>query len=269
MDIIPRARLTPELVALCERQEPRQGPEPGLAYFIDEDYQTAATRLMDGAIGRPVWIFAYGSLLWRPAFETVEMRLAKAHGWRRDFCMEIKRWRGSPENPGLMMALRMGGVCSGVVLRLDQADRQAQLVKLLRREADTAEDLHSVRWIEVDTEQGIVQALVFWAEPLDSRMFVEKTIEEQARVLARACGSGGSGAAYLHRTVTSLAKLGLDDEYLSELDHLVAEEVIRYTGLDKSQRARYPAERGSRENGDSDIAVTSALGLFRPSGLPS
>ena len=65
MDSAPRARLTPELVALCEREEPRQGPEPGLAYFTDEDYQAAAMRLMGEAAGRPVWIFAYGSLLWR------------------------------------------------------------------------------------------------------------------------------------------------------------------------------------------------------------
>lgn len=230
----PRPRQTAELVALCERQEPRQGPEPGLVYFTDEDYQAAAAKFVDEAGDRPIWIFAYGSLLWRPGFEAIETRHAKAQGWRRDFCMEIRRWRGSPEYPGLMMGLRTGGTCAGVVMRIGKADRQAQLVKLLRRETDTAEDLHSLRWIEADTDQGAVRALASWAEPVNSRMFVEKPIEIQARMLARACGSGGSGASYLHRTVTSLAELGLEDAYLSMLDHLVAEEIIRRIRFEKS-----------------------------------
>jgi cation transport protein ChaC len=226
----PRPRLTPELVARCERPEPRQGPEPGLAYFTDEDYQAAAARLLDEAQG-PLWVFAYGSLLWRPAFEAVATRFARASGWRRDFCMEIRRWRGSPEHPGLMMALRRGGFCSGVVMQIGEADRQGQLVKLLRRETDTEEDLQSVRWIEAETDEGKVRALACWAEPVNSRMFVDKPIEEQARMLARACGAGGSGAAYLHQTVTSLARLGLDDDYLSTLDELVAGEIINRTGF--------------------------------------
>jgi cation transport protein ChaC len=145
--------------------------------------------------------------------------------------MEIRRWRGSPEHPGLMMALRRGGFCSGVVMQIGEADRQGQLVKLLRRETDTEEDLQSVRWIEAETDEGKVRALACWAEPVNSRMFVDKPIEEQARMLARACGAGGSGAAYLHQTVTSLARLGLDDDYLSTLDELVAGEIINRTGF--------------------------------------
>ncbi|MGE3874631.1 MAG: gamma-glutamylcyclotransferase [Parvibaculaceae bacterium] len=226
-----RARLSPELVALCERPEPRQGPEPGLAYFTDGDYQAAADRFLAEAGDGPFWVFAYGSLLWRPAFEARAKHLAQAEGWRRDFCMEIRRWRGSPEQPGLMMGLRKGGTCSGAVLQLAHDDRRGQLVRLLQREVDTGEDLQSVRWIEADTSLGRVRALACWAEPVMSRMFVEKPIAEQARMLARACGFGGSGAAYLHRTVASLAGLGLEDAYLTAIDKLVAEEVIRRTGF--------------------------------------
>jgi cation transport protein ChaC len=229
--VTARARLSPELVAFCERAEPRQGPEAGLAYFSDEDYQAAADRFLGEAGDDPFWVFAYGSLLWRPAFEAEATRFAEAKGWRREFCMEIRRWRGSPEQPGLMMGLRKGGACAGVVLQLARNDRHAQLVRLLRREVDTEEDLQSVRWIEADTDQGPVRALACWAEPVMSRMFVEKPLEDQARMLARACGFGGSGAAYLHRTVTSLAGLGLEDAYLTALDELVAKEIIRLTGF--------------------------------------
>jgi glutathione-specific gamma-glutamylcyclotransferase len=221
------ARLSPELVALCERPESRQGPEPGVSYFSDEDYQAAAAKLVNDAGEGPIWVFAYGSLLWRPAFDSEESRLAEVRGWRRDFCMEIRRWRGSPEQAGLMMALRTGGACTGIVMQVAHNDRLAQLVRLLKREVDGEEDLHAVRWIEAGTAEGPVRALACWAEPVESRMFVEKPIAEQAYMLARACGSGGSGAAYLHQTVSSLARLGLDDEYLNALDELVAREIVK------------------------------------------
>jgi cation transport protein ChaC len=222
----PRARLSPELVALCERPEPRQGPEPGLCYLSVEDYHAAAQKFLDEVGDDPLWVLAYGSLLWRPAFDVASTRLAQVKGWRRDFCMKITRWRGSPKQPGLMMGLRQGGACAGVVMQVAYDDRQAQLVRLLRREVDIEEDLRSVRWIEADTDQGKMRALACWAEPVTSRMFVEKPIAEQAHMLARACGFGGSGAAYLHRTVTSLAELGLVDDYLTTLDTLVSQEII-------------------------------------------
>lgn len=226
----PGARLSPELVALCERPEPRQGPEAGLSYFSDEDYQAAAAKLLDEAGDGPFWVFAYGSLLWRPAFDAEDTRLAEVRGWRRNFCMEIRRWRGSPDQAGLMMGLRKGGHCTGVVIQLARDDCRAQLVRLLKRETDVEEDLRSVRWVEADTAQGGVRALACWAEPIESRMFVEKPIEEQAYMLARACGFGGSGAAYLHQTVSSLARLGLEDEYLNTLDELVAQEIVKLHG---------------------------------------
>ncbi|QIG47238.1 gamma-glutamylcyclotransferase [Nordella sp. HKS 07] len=204
-----------------------------MSYFTEEDYQAAAARLLDAAAGAPVWVFAYGSLLWRPAFEAAESRRAEAQGWRRDFCMEIRRWRGSPEQPGLMMALRKGGSCTGLALRLMSDHAHAQLVQLLKREVDGEEDLRALRWIEVDTAEGVVRALACWADPIESRMFVDKPLAEQAHMLARACGAIGSGAAYLHQTVESLARLGLADDYISGLEALVAREIMKLA----SQRA--------------------------------
>ena len=223
-----RTRLSPELVALCERSEPRLGPETGLRYLTDQDYHAAASALAEEADGLPLWVFAYGSLLWRPAFDVSETRVARADGWRREFCLEIRRWRGSPTQPGLMMGLRQGGSCTGLVVRLDETDYQDQLVRLLKREIDTEEDLQSVRWVDTETSCGRVRALAFWAEPVMSRMFVTKAVEEQAQMLARACGSIGSGASYLYQTVTSLSHLGLGDEYLHTLENLVAQEILKY-----------------------------------------
>lgn len=223
--------LTADLVALCERPSPKLGPEPGLTYLTVEEHGELAHRLLDEA-GEELWVFAYGSLLWRPAFPVAESRRALAPGWRRDFCLEIPRWRGTPEQPGLMMALRQGGTCVALVQRMGGDDRKGELVKLLRREIDVSEDVESIRIIEAKTPEGPVKALAFWAEPLMSRFFVNKPVAVQAHMLARACGSTGSGAAYLYHTLQALAALGISDDYLKDLAHRVAAEIVMHHGLE-------------------------------------
>lgn len=219
--------LTAELVKLCERPEPDPGPEPGSVDFAEEDYHDVAAKMLLRLGNQPIWVFAYGSLLWKPAAVVIETRAATAYGWHRAFCLEMRRWRGSPAQPGLMMGLRQGGQCEGAILRLPDDDRLTQLLRLLRREIDGREDLQAVRMINVQTAQGPVQALAFWAEPSESRYFTDPSISETARILARACGHLGSGATYLYETVTKLEELGICDDYLWELQQLVAKEIMQ------------------------------------------
>ena len=101
--------LTAELVALVDRKEPDSGPEFGLTALSDDDYAHAACDILQQNAGNPLWLFAYGSLIWKPDFEHVEHRASIAHGWRRSFSLDIVRWRATREQPGLMMALDYGG----------------------------------------------------------------------------------------------------------------------------------------------------------------
>lgn len=217
--------LTADLVELCVRNETDPGPEPDETRFNDGDFEDLADRLLCEHGPDPFWIYAYGSLLWKPAGITVESRLATAPGWHRSFCLEITRWRGSPAQPGLMMGLRRGGQCAGLAQRLPDDDRHAQLVRLLRREIDGPGDLVGLRWIELETDEGPVRALVFWAEPAGIDFLVDLPMPEVARILARACGHIGSGAEYLHRTVCGLELLGIRDYSLWRLQEMVAHEV--------------------------------------------
>ena len=217
--------LTAELVAHCERHEPDPGPEAGRRYYSDAEYEAAAATLIAQAPSRSLWIFAYGSLIWKPAIETVEHRRAVAHGWHRSFCLKLTRWRGSAAQPGLMMGLRRGGRCTGVAHRIADEDRLALLVRLLRREIGNDQHLTGVRWINVETDQGKLPALAFWAEPIGLANWVDLPLPEVARILARACGHGGSGAAYLFHTVTKLLDLGIRDRNLWRLQQMVADEI--------------------------------------------
>lgn len=227
--------LTAELVAHCERHEPDPGPEAGRRYYSDAEYEAAAATLIAQAPSRPLWIFAYGSLIWKPAIETVEHRRAVAHGWHRSFCLKLTRWRGSAAQPGLMMGLRRGGRCTGVAHRIADEDRLALLVRLLRREIGNDQHLTGVRWINVETDQGKLPALAFWAEPIGLANWVDLPLPEVARILARACGHGGSGAAYLFHTVTKLLDLGIRDRNLWRLQQMVADEI----------RCLHPASRAA------------------------
>lgn len=220
-----RLHLTEDLVARVERQEPEYPGARGLPYIEEAAFAHHAQRLIAEAGEGPIWTFAYGSLIWKPAFAAVAAVPCTLHGWRRSFCIHLESWRGTPHEPGLMLALARGGSCRGMAYRLPEAGCEAAMEALLRREIGYEVDLASVRWLTVRGEGGPMRALVFYTAPLDGAIHVELPLEEQARRIARAAGHVGSCAAYLRNTVQHLEELGIRDRYLWTLQRMVAEEI--------------------------------------------
>lgn len=217
--------LTPDLVALVERTEPDPGPEPGTVEHTDGDFAAMAGDVLRSAPEGPLWVFAYGSLIWNPEFEPAESRPATAVGWHRAFCLNLTRWRGTREVPALMLALDRGGRCNGVALRLPDGDRLDQLVLLLKREIDANPPTNVPRWIGVVTTEGPIRALAFVALPSGPAYAGRQPLEEVAARVARAAGHWGSNAVYLHRTVSKLEESGIRDRNLWRLQQLVAAEI--------------------------------------------
>jgi len=223
--------LTPELVALSKRRETESSHPAGLTPITDRGRADFAERLLDQCDGQPLWFFAYGSLIWDPIFDPVEKHRASAMGWHRSFCLEMPFWRGTPDKPGLMMALDHGGRCDGVALRADDIDRGELMTKMIFREIDYLEDRRSVRWINVRIKRESVKALVFYAGPKGPAVKRKLPLEEVAKTLAGACGTAGSCAEYLYNTVLHLEEMGIRDRNLWRLQELVALELQARHGL--------------------------------------
>ncbi|RUT98195.1 gamma-glutamylcyclotransferase [Mesorhizobium sp. USDA-HM6] len=218
--------LTEELVARCYRVVEDAGPDPDAQHLCDNDYETMLDAFeAELPAAEPLWLFGYGSLIWKPEIEHAEERVAMARGWHRSFCMNMTRWRGTKLSPGLMMALDRGGQCKGVAFRLNGGDRRQALDRLFRREMTLKPTSYHPRLLQLATDQGPLRALAFvinrkgttYAGPLSEGEVVER--------LATSCGHWGSGADYLYNAVKNLEARGIHDAHLWRLQQLVAERI--------------------------------------------
>lgn len=247
--------LTPNHVALATRPVEDIAYPSSFTRATDHDYAALVDRLMAERSEGALHIFAYGSLIWKPTFEPVAKRRAVARGWHRQFCMQIRGHRGTPEAPGLMMALMSGGRCVGLALEVAAGTERQVLEDLCRRELPFVETMSNRRWLRLDTAEGPVRGLVFWAGPTGPNIRRSLPLPLAAAQMARACGPRGSTAEYLHNTVCSLEEHGIRDRNLWRLQRLVAEEIE--AGLPREVRTEGPS---SSHSGPEEQAAQSGPG---------
>jgi cation transport protein ChaC len=222
-----RMALTAELVASAARLVEDAGPSPGAVYLTDAEYDVTVRDMLAQGPPGDLWVFGYGSLLWKPAFEYTE--LATVQGWHRSFCIKVARFRGTRELNGLMMALDRGGQCRGMVFRVPADRAEGVLHALFRRELVVNPPGTPPRWLTAETDDGRIRALAFVVNRRSQFYSGRLPLEEVADVLARAAGHWGTCAEYLHNTVAHLEDLGIHDSNLWRLQTLVAELIARRT----------------------------------------
>lgn len=218
--------LTPDLVARVHRALDDPGPSIDLVYHTEDDYDAVVQEVLASHAPREdLWLFAYGSLIWKPEVEHIAERMGTVHGWHRSFCMRMTRWRATKEHPGLMMALDRGGQCNGVAYRLAGSTVEAQLAKLVRREMKAKPPNNMPRWLVVETEHERVRAIAFVINRNGGAYAGRLPPEQVAELVAKACGHLGSCAEYLYNTVSQLEKRGIHDRNLWRLQQLVAARI--------------------------------------------
>lgn len=162
-----------------------------------------------------LYVFGYGSLIWNPAFHYVSQLPATLHGWHRRFCLKLYVGRGTPETPGLMLALDHGGACKGVAFRIAAEEVPAELGILWRREMFGGS--YNARWVNLKTAEGVKRAITFVCNRKHPRYIPEIADAETARLIATGCGDLGTCREYLENTVQHLAALGMRDSGLERI----------------------------------------------------
>lgn len=169
-----------------------------------------------------LWVFAYGSLIWRPGFDHLERRQARALGAHRALCVYSFVHRGTPERPGLVLGLDRGGNCRGVAYRVAAAARAETIAYLREREQVTSvyrETYRSV-WLDDDPLQRVT-ALCYMVDRGHRQFAGRLTLDEQLHHVRQGHGRSGANRDYVIETVGALEALGIRDRDL----HLLAERL--------------------------------------------
>jgi len=161
---------------------------------------------------RPLWVFGYASLMWNAGFPVAERRMATLGGYHRSFCMSSIHHRGTPEQPGLVLALDKmeGGSCRGLALRVEDG-REDETVAYLR-DRELISSAYVERLVPLDMGNGeIVTGLAYVVDTRHEQYVAGLALEEQARIIAAAIGGRGPNTEYLWNTADHLREIGVDD----------------------------------------------------------
>ena len=169
-----------------------------------------------------LWVFGYGSLIWRPGFEHVERLPARMVGLHRSLCVYSFVHRGTPEKPGLVLGLDRGGACRGIAYRVTAKKRAATLAYLREREQATSVYLERVRtaWLAGNPEKP-VNAVCYVVDRGHRQYAGRLSIPDQTHIVRQGHGGSGNNREYVLETVNALEALNIRDRDL----HLLAERL--------------------------------------------
>ena len=179
----------------------------------DEQLHLSLRSAMAQHQGGPVWLFAYGSLIWRPECRSVERRRARVHGYHRGLYLWSHEHRGTPQNPGLVFGLDRGGSCTGFAYRLPDEHLEECLIALWKREMPYPS--YRPHWLSCRLEDGTkVHALGFVLQRHLPSYAGNLPDELLAQVLASACGRSGTTRDYIEQTINALRAHAMPDRLL-------------------------------------------------------
>lgn len=169
-----------------------------------------------------LWVFGYGSLMWRPGFAHEERRPALLRGYHRAFCVFSHVHRGTPERPGLVFGLDQGGACRGIAFRVEAA-RAAETRRYLEaREQVTSVYVETMKPVELVGEKRRVEALCFIVDRKHPQYAGALPFERQVELIAHGEGQSGKNPDYLESTLRHLEEAGIADGELKRLWQAVA-----------------------------------------------
>ena len=171
-----------------------------------------------------LWVFGYGSLMWRPGFDYLARDPARLMGYHRRFCVYSHHHRGTPERPGLVLGLMRGGACRGIVYRV-AAEKAAETIAYLRAREQVTMVYREARVACLRLSDGhrLAHVLTYVAEPGHAQYAGRLDMAAQARLIAQGVGISGRNPDYLDDFLAHLRAEGIRDRRLEALHRTVRE----------------------------------------------
>jgi cation transport protein ChaC len=183
------------------------------------------------------WVFAYGSLMWKPGFAHVAAKPGRLYGFHRALCMWSVHYRGTARRPGLVLGLSPGGSCLGRCFRIERARWPGVFAKLYRREMITG--MYRQQWCRVAVDEGRagrrgkrrvkkkIWALAFLSDRAHPQYAGKLPDEVMLAAIAKAKGRKGRSREYLADLVRHLDELGIRDGPLHRLHRRLEDKAGR------------------------------------------
>ena len=170
---------------------------------------------------RDLWLFGYGSLIWKADFDYAERAPASLQGWQRRFWQGSHDHRGTPEAPGRVVTLikEPGATCVGIAYRIHASQAERVLQHLDFREKNGYERFEAP--ISFLDSTGTVQALVYIATPDNFAHLGKATDAETAQQIHNSVGPSGTNREYLFKLHEALERLNTSDAHVQDLVDLL------------------------------------------------
>ena len=165
-----------------------------------------------------IWIFGYGSLIWRPDFPFLESQPGNICHWSRRFWQGSHDHRGTENRPGRVLTLiaSKGKRCCGLTYRVTKE----VLAHLDHREKNGYE--RQEVWIQLPSKK--VSGIVYIANQQNAAFLGEAPLEVIADQICQSEGPSGSNVEYLTKLATALKDLRIEDDHVFQLDALVRDK---------------------------------------------
>lgn len=171
---------------------------------------------MTGTHADDLWVFGYGSLMWRPGFASLEHRQGRLKGYHRALCVLSHVHRGTPERPGLVLGLDRGGSCRGITFRV-AAERAAATIAYLKAR-EQATEAYLERRLKVELDDGrVIRALAYVVDRTHPQYAGDLSEADLIRLVRQGVGRSGANPDYVRSTHEHLLAMGVNDPVLSRL----------------------------------------------------
>ncbi len=167
-----------------------------------------------------LWVFGYGSLMWRPGFDYIEKSPAKCVGYHRCFCIYSYHYRGTKQQPGLVMGLDEGGITYGMAFKIAK-QKHGETIQYLREREQINSVYEEVNML-IEVEGYGIKPALFYVSAQEHEQYAGKLpLEQQAKIIVNGIGCAGTNCDYLYNSCDALNEMNIIDDELVALEKMV------------------------------------------------